>query len=65
VLTGRRTVSRSGRVKEGKKMAVTKPGEKFRCNICHNEVTVVKAGGGTLVCCGTAMVKVEDKAAIG
>ena len=45
-------------------MAVTKVGEKFRCNICHNEVTVTKVGGGTLVCCGANMVKVQEKAAV-
>jgi desulfoferrodoxin-like iron-binding protein len=44
-------------------MAVTKVGEKFRCNICHNEVTVVKVGGGTLICCGASMVKVPEKGA--
>lgn len=42
-------------------MAVKKAGEKYRCNICHNEVTVTKAGGGTLVCCGTTMVKIQEK----
>ncbi|TAN44854.1 MAG: desulfoferrodoxin FeS4 iron-binding domain-containing protein, partial [Candidatus Methanoperedens sp.] len=26
--------------------------EKYKCNICGNEVVVTKAGGGTLVCCG-------------
>lgn len=36
-------------------MAVTKIGEHYRCNICGNEVTVTKAGGGTLVCCGQEM----------
>jgi desulfoferrodoxin-like iron-binding protein len=44
-------------------MAVTKVGEKFRCNICHNEVTVVKVGGGTLICCGASMEKVTEKGA--
>jgi desulfoferrodoxin-like iron-binding protein len=42
-------------------MAVRKVGEKYRCNICHNEVTVTKAGGGTLVCCGVAMEKIQEK----
>lgn len=36
-------------------MAVEKVREKYRCNICGNEVTVTKAGGGTLVCCGLDM----------
>lgn len=36
-------------------MAVKKEGEKYRCNICGNEVAVTKVGGGTLVCCGKSM----------
>ncbi len=36
-------------------MAVKKVGEKYRCNICGNEVEVTKAGGGTLVCCDEDM----------
>jgi desulfoferrodoxin-like iron-binding protein len=32
-------------------MAVEKVGEHYRCNVCGNEVTVTKVGGGTLVCC--------------
>ena len=41
-------------------MAVEEIGEKYRCNICGNEVTVTKAGGGTLVCCGEDMEKLEQ-----
>ena len=41
----------------GNIMAVEKVGEKYRCNICGNEVTVTAAGGGTLVCCGEDMKK--------
>jgi len=37
-------------------MAVKKIGEKYFCMICGNEVTVIKVGGGTLVCCGKEMV---------
>ena len=40
-------------------MPVEKVGEKYKCNICGNEVTVTKAGGGELVCCGVAMEKIE------
>ncbi len=40
-------------------MAVEKVGEKYRCNVCGNEVTVTKVGGGTLVCCGQDMEKIE------
>jgi desulfoferrodoxin-like iron-binding protein len=36
-------------------MAVEKTGEKYRCNICDNEVEVTVVGGGTLVCCGEDM----------
>lgn len=32
-------------------MAVEKVGEKYKCSICSDEVTVTKAGVGTLVCC--------------
>jgi desulfoferrodoxin-like iron-binding protein len=35
-------------------------GEKYLCEICRNEVQVVKAGRGVLVCCNRAMVKCED-----
>ena len=37
------------------RMAVKKVGEKYRCSVCGNEVTVTKVGGGTLVCCGQDM----------
>jgi desulfoferrodoxin-like iron-binding protein len=40
-------------------MAVEKEGEKYRCDICGNEVIVTKVGGGTLVCCGEDMEKIE------
>ena len=42
-------------------MAVEKVGEKYRCNICGNEVVVTEAGGGTLVCCGQDMERIEFK----
>ena len=42
-------------------MAVEKVGEKYRCNICGNEVVVTEAGGGTLVCCGEDMERMELK----
>jgi len=35
--------------------------EKYRCNICGNEVIVTKVGGGTLVCCGEEMELIEPK----
>ena len=39
-------------------MGAKKVGEKYRCNVCGNEVTVTKARGGTLVCCGKGMEKI-------
>ena len=41
-------------------MAVENVGEKYRCNICGNEVVVIVVGGGTLVCCGEDMEKLSD-----
>ncbi len=40
-------------------MVVEKVGEKYRCNICGNEVLVTEGGGGTLVCFGVDMEKFE------
>ena len=59
MLRGSRIISRSGRFKEVMNMAVEKVGEKYRCNICGNEVEVTVVGGGTLVCCGEDMEKIE------
>jgi desulfoferrodoxin-like iron-binding protein len=42
-------------LKGGMKMGVKNVGEKYRCNVCGNEVTVTKVGGGTLVCCEQEM----------
>ena len=39
-------------------MAVNAIGENYKCEICGNEVTTTKAGGGTLVCCGQSMKKI-------
>jgi desulfoferrodoxin-like iron-binding protein len=36
-------------------MGVKKVGEKYKCNVCGNEVMVTKVGGGELVCCGEPM----------
>lgn len=36
-------------------MAVKNVGEKYRCNVCGNEVEITKAGAGTLVCCDEDM----------
>jgi desulfoferrodoxin-like iron-binding protein len=41
-------------------MAVENVGERYRCNICGNEVEVTKVGGGELVCCGQPMEKIEE-----
>jgi len=40
-------------------VAVKSVGEKYKCNVCGNEVAVTKVGGGTLVCCGQDMEKRE------
>lgn len=42
-------------------MAVKAVDEKYRCNVCGNEVVVTKVGGGELVCCGQPMEKIEGK----
>ncbi|MFC2035898.1 desulfoferrodoxin FeS4 iron-binding domain-containing protein [Chloroflexota bacterium] len=40
-------------------MVVEQVGEKYRCNVCGNEVTVTKVGGGDLVCCNEDMEKID------
>ena len=40
-------------------MGVEKVGEKYRCNICGNEVVVTKVGGGVFICCDEEMEKIE------
>jgi desulfoferrodoxin-like iron-binding protein len=40
-------------------MGVQKVGEKYRCSVCGNEVSVTKVGGGELVCCKKPMEKIE------
>ena len=40
-------------------MGVKNEGEEYLCTICGNKVKVLKAGGGTLVCCGKDMEKVS------
>jgi desulfoferrodoxin-like iron-binding protein len=42
-------------------MAVENVGDKYLCRICGNEVEVTKAGGGTLVCCGQDMEKIDEQ----
>jgi superoxide reductase len=42
-------------------MRVEQIGEIYRCNICGNEVRVIKVGGGTLVCCRQDMERIEEK----
>jgi desulfoferrodoxin-like iron-binding protein len=41
-------------------MAAKKVDERYRCNVCGNEVTVTKVGGGTLVYCGQDMELVRS-----
>ena len=33
----------------------TKKGQKYKCEICGNEVEIKHEGAGTLVCCGQNM----------
>ena len=40
-------------------MDVEKINEKYRCNVGGNEVVVDRVGGGTLVCCGQDMEKID------
>ena len=42
-------------------MAVEQVGEMYRCNLCGNGVTVTQVGGGTLVCCGQDMEKIDSR----
>ncbi len=51
----RRPEKRAVITKVGDRMGVKNVGEHYRCNICGNEVTTTKAGGGVLVCCGEEM----------
>ncbi|MBE0431676.1 MAG: desulfoferrodoxin FeS4 iron-binding domain-containing protein [Dehalococcoidia bacterium] len=41
-------------------MGVEHYGEVYLCKVCGNKVEVIEAGGGTLVCCGKDMKRVED-----
>ncbi|MFC1968768.1 desulfoferrodoxin FeS4 iron-binding domain-containing protein [Chloroflexota bacterium] len=41
-------------------MAVEKLGETYKCNVCSNEVIVIKVGGGTLICCGQYMERIKE-----
>jgi desulfoferrodoxin-like iron-binding protein len=38
-------------------MKVKEIGEKLKCSICGNEVSVTKVGGGELICCDKPMEK--------
>jgi superoxide reductase len=42
-------------------MVVEKVSEKYRCNVCGNEVVVTKVGRGTLVCCGQDMERIDSE----
>ena len=42
-------------------MKVEHIGEKYKCNVCGNEVQVLKVGGGELVCCDQPMVRIEEQ----
>jgi desulfoferrodoxin-like iron-binding protein len=38
----------------------TQVGQKYKCNVCGNEVVVTNAGIGELVCCGQPMVTIGE-----
>jgi superoxide reductase len=40
---------------------MTNVGEKYKCNICGNEVEVIHEGMGELICCGKPMQLEERK----
>ena len=42
-------------------MSVEQVGEKYECIICGIKVMVTEVGGGTLVCCGQDMERMESK----
>ena len=39
---------------------MTDIGQKYKCDICGNEVVVTNAGPGELVCCGEAMNNIGE-----
>lgn len=39
---------------------MTKQNEIYKCNVCGNIVEVLHASGGTLVCCGMPMQKMDE-----
>ncbi len=39
---------------------MAKQGELYRCEVCGQEVRVVRPGPGALYCCGEAMGKVKE-----
>ncbi|MBN2042689.1 MAG: desulfoferrodoxin FeS4 iron-binding domain-containing protein [Candidatus Aenigmarchaeota archaeon] len=42
-------------------MPVKFMGERYRCEICGNEVSVTKVGGGILSCCDQPMTLLEEE----
>jgi desulfoferrodoxin-like iron-binding protein len=51
----RRPEKRAVITKVGDRVGVKEVGERYKCNICGNEVTATNAGGGVLICCGEEM----------
>jgi desulfoferrodoxin-like iron-binding protein len=41
-------------------MGVKEKGEKYRCNVCGNEVKVTYVGGGNLLCCERPMEMIKE-----
>jgi hypothetical protein len=44
-------------------MAAKKVAERYFYHIYHHEVVMTKVGGGTPVCCGENMVRIDEKGA--
>lgn len=38
---------------------MARKGERYKCNICGNEIEVTKPGWGTIVCCGNPMEQID------
>jgi len=44
----------------GESMPVKDVNEVWHCNVCGNEIKVLKVGGGELVCCDQPMERIES-----
>jgi desulfoferrodoxin-like iron-binding protein len=58
--SGRPTWLFNCEIVERKMNMATKVGQKYKCNICGNEVVVTNEGAGELVCCGQPMNRIGE-----